>query len=298
MNQRIKNLFIERTLFIALLLCVLTTLVTTGTVIGILGKESVAFFTEVSLLDFLFGTQWAPLLEPQSFGVLPLVAGTLWVAFGSIVLALPAGLLVAIYLSEYASQNRRAVIKPILEVLAGIPTIVYGFFALTFVTPLLQLINPETQVFNAAAGAIVVGIMILPMISSLCDDALQALPNGLREGAYALGGFRYEVILQVLLPAAGGRVGAAVVLAVSRAIGETMAVTLAAGATPTLKVHPMESIQTMTAYIVQVSLGDTPAAGVEYLTCFAVGALLFVMTFVLNIIGNRAISSMDRRGRV
>ena len=271
------------------------TLVTTGSVIGILGKESLSFFSQVSLFDFLFGTDWGPLLEPKSFGVLPLVVGTSWIAIGSIIIALPMGLLVAIYLSEYASWKGRAIIKPILEVLAGIPTIVYGFFALTFVTPLLQKIYPSTQVFNAVSGAIVVGIMILPMISSLCDDALQALPNTMREGAYALGGFRYEVILRVLLPAAGGRVGAAVVLAVSRAIGETMAVTLAAGATPKMTVNPAESIQTMTAYIVQVSLGDTPAGGVEYLTCFAVGALLFVMTFVLNIIGNRAILSMDKK---
>lgn len=274
------------------------TLVTTGLVIGILGKESFHFFSQVSLFDFLLGTDWAPLLEPKSFGVWPLVMGTLWIALGSIAIALPAGLLVAIFLSEYASQRRRMIIKPILEILAGIPTIVYGFFALTFVTPLLQTIYPPTQVFNAASGAIVVGIMILPMISSLCDDALRCLPNEMREGAYALGGFHWEVIFHILLPAAAGRIGAAVVLATSRAIGETMAVTLAAGATPKLTINPTESIQTITAYIVQVSLGDTPTGGVEYLTCFAVGTLLFVMTLILNIIGNRAILSMDKKGRV
>ncbi len=291
----LKNLLIERSVFAFLLLCLLTTLITTGTVIAILGKESFDFFSQVPLFDFLFGTQWGPLVEPKSFGVLPLVVGTAWIAGGSILVALPIGLLVAIYLSEYASAKGRGIIQPVLEILAGIPTIVYGFFALAFVTPLLQKIYPETQIFNAASGAIVVGIMILPMISSLCHQALRALPHEIREAAYALGGFRYEVILYVLLPAAGGRVAAATLLAISRAIGETMAVTLAAGATPTMLAYPTESIQTMTAYIVQVSLGDTPAGGVEYLTCFAVGALLFVMTLTLNIIGNHLIISMDKK---
>lgn len=295
--QRLKNLFIERAFFFVLGCCVLVTIITTLLVIGILGKESLSFFMEVPILDFLLGTKWEPLLEPKSFGVLPLVAGTAWIAFGSLLIALPMGLLIAIYLSEYASHRSRSIIKPVLEVLAGVPTIVYGFFALTFITPLLQFFWPQIQVFNVASGAIVVGIMILPMISSLCDDALQALPMHTREAAYALGGFKYEVILQVLLPAAGGRISAAVVLAMSRAIGETMAVTLASGATPKLTANLGESIQTMTAYIVQVSLGDTPAGGIEYLTCFAVGALLFVITFVLNIIGNRTIVSMDRKTR-
>lgn len=289
-----KGLIIDRTIYVVLALCVLTTLVTTATVIGILGKESLEFFAQVPVFDFLFGTRWAPLLEPKSFGVLPLVAGTLMIVVGSIAIALPMGLLVAIYLSEYASSKTRAIIKPILEVLAGIPTIVYGFFALTFVTPSLKILYPDIEVFNAISGAIVVGIMILPMISSLCDDALQALPTSLREGAYALGGFRFEVVTEVILPAVSGRIGAAVVLAVSRAIGETMAVTLAAGATPNLSMNPMESIQTITAYIVQVSLGDTPAGGVEYLTSFAVGALLFVLTLVMNIIGNSLLTRVDK----
>lgn len=294
----VKSVWVDRSIFSILLLCVLTTLVTTGTVIGILGKESLAFFSEVPVFDFLFGTEWAPLLEPKEFGVLPLVMGTGWIVIGSMAVALPAGLLVAVYLSEYASFRSRAIVKPVLEILAGIPTIVYGYFALTFITPILKKIYPDTQIFNAASGAIVVGIMILPMISSLCDDALQALPKSLREGAYALGGFRFEVVWQVLIPSAAGRIAASVILAVSRAIGETMAVTLAAGATPTMAINPMDSIQTMTAYIVQVSLGDTPAGGVEYLTSFAVGGLLFIITFCMNIVGNMVITRAGRGGRL
>ena len=244
----------------------------------------------MSIFDFLFGTEWTPLLEPKSFGVLPLVCGTLFIVVGSIAVALPMGVLVATYLSEFASEKSRSIIKPVLEVLAGIPTVVYGYFALTFITPMLRKVYPDTEVFNALSGALVVGIMILPMIASLCDDAFRAIPSALREGAYALGGYRYEVITNVVFPAALGRIGAAVILAVSRAIGETMAVTLAAGATPRLTVNPLESIQTMTAYIVQVSLGDTPAGGIEYLTSFAVGSLLFVMTLVMNIVGNQLLT--------
>ena len=284
--QRKYGLAIERSLLILLCLCVAVTLITTGTALSILGKESFAFFSQVSIFSFLFGTEWAPLLEPKSFGVLPLVCGTMLIVIGSIVIALPMGLLVAAYLSEFASRRSRAFVKPALEILAGIPTVVYGYFALTFITPLLQKVFPNLQIFNALSAAIVVGVMILPLISSLCDDAFQGVPVALREGGYALGAFRYEVITQVVFPSAASRVGAAVILAISRAIGETMAVTLAAGATPSMSVNPFESIQTMTAYIVQVSLGDIPAGGVEYLTSFAVGALLFVMTLVLNIVGN------------
>lgn len=268
------------------MLCVCGTLITTIVVISILGKESFRFFQEVPFTDFMFGTEWAPLLEPKSFGVLPLLVGTLKVVFGSILLALPFGLLIAIYLSEFASQKIRSIIKPFLEILAGIPTVVYGYFALTFVTPLLRHIFPEMNIFNAASAAIVVGIMILPMVSSLCDDAFRALPDSLRNGAFALGATGYEVSVQIVLPAAASRIGAAVILALSRAIGETMAVTLAAGATPEMSFTFLESIQTMTAYIVQVSLGDIPAEGVEYLTCYAVGLLLFTMTLIMNIIGN------------
>ena len=288
--------YIDHGVHLALLLCVLVTLLTTCTVLVILGKESVAFFSQVSIFDFLFGTRWEPLLEPKSFGVLPLVCGTLLIVIGSIILAVPTGLLIAAYLNEFASSRTRSIIKPILEILTGIPTVVYGYFALTFITPIIKLVIPDIQVFNAISAAIVVGIMILPMISSLCDDAFRAVPGGIRDGAYALGATPYEVITQIVLPAAKSRVGASVVLAVSRAIGETMAVTLAAGATPNMTLNPLESIQTMTAYIVQVSLGDTPAGGIEYQTCFAVAALLFVMTLTMNMVGNHFIFSERRRG--
>jgi phosphate transport system permease protein len=281
---------IDHAVHLVLVLCVVITILTTVIVVGLLGKESFLFFQQVPVWDFLFGTRWEPLLEPKSFGVLPLVVGTLKIVFGSIVIALPLGLMIATYLSEFASIRFRSIIKPVLEVLAGIPTVVYGYFALTFVTPILRTLFPDTQIFNAASAAIVVGIMILPMISSLCDDAFQSLPNSLREGAYALGATQFEVAAQVILPSAAARVGAAVILALSRAIGETMAVTLAAGATPQMSLGFLESIQTMTAYIVQVSLGDIPAGGIEYQTCYAVGLLLFLMTLVMNVIGNHFIT--------
>ena len=285
----INTRLIDKSLEGILLLCVSVTVVTTLCVVFILGKESLSFFSQVSIFDFLFGTRWEPLLEPKSFGVLPLVCGTLLIAVGAMIIALPAGLIIATYLNEFASGELRSVVKPVLEILAGIPTIVYGYFALTFITPLLKMVFPDMQIFNAASGAIVVGIMILPMISSLSDDAFRAVPTTLRDGAYALGATPYEVTTQIILPAAKSRVAASVVLAISRAIGETMAVTLAAGATPKMTLNPLESIQTMTAYIVQVSLGDTPAGGIEYQTCFAVAGLLFVMTFTMNLVGNHFI---------
>ena len=278
--------FVKWALYSTLLISAFTTIA----VVVVIGRESFNFFSQVSIFDFLTGTQWEPLLEPKSFGVLPLVCGTALVVFGSALFALPMGLAVAIFLNEFASKRLRRIIKPILEILAGIPTVVFGFFALTFITPILKTVLPTIQVFNALSGAIVVGIMILPMIASLTDDALRDLPNTLREGAYALGATHFETITQVLIPASLARIGAVTILAISRAIGETMAVTLAAGATPNITLNFSESIQTLTAYIVQVSLGDVQQGGVEYLTCYAVGALLFLMTFTLNVIGHRLIS--------
>jgi len=263
------------------------TILTTIAVIVLLGKESFEFFKEVSVVSFLFGTNWSPLIPPHSFGVLPLVCGTMWIVLGSVLFAVPIGLLVAVYLSEYASDKVKSYLKPVLELLAGIPTVVYGYFALTFITPLMKWINPEIEVFNAASGAIVVGIMILPMIASLCDDAFSAVPGSIKQGGYALGANTFEVIKDILIPATKSRIGAATVLAVSRAIGETMAVTLAAGATARLTADPFVSIQTMTSFIVQVTMGDAPAGGIEYLSSFAVGTLLFLMTLVMNIIGNQ-----------
>ena len=266
--------------------CAAISVLTTLAVVGVLSVETFHFFQQVPALDFLFGTRWTPLLEPKAYGILPLVFGTTLIVIGAAIVALPVGLACAIYLSEYAGNRTRDLVKPILEILAGIPTIVYGFFAITFVTPILRTLIPSTEVFNAASAGIVVGIMVLPMVASLCDDALRAVPASLRDGAYSLGATSYEVTARIVVPASLSGIFAAFVLAISRAIGETLAVTLAAGATPNLTLNPLESIQTMTAYIVQVSLGDTPAGTLSYQTLFAVGAVLFSMTLVLNLIAN------------
>ena len=266
--------------------CASISVLTTVVVISILAYETYGFFVEVSIIEFLFGTKWTPLLQPKSYGILPLLSGTLLIVVGSSLVALPVGVAVGVYLSEYASERVRSIVKPVLEVLAGIPTVVYGFFALTFVTPALQAVLSSTHVFNAASAAIVVGIMVLPMVASLCDDALRSVPDSLREGAYSLGATSFEVTVRVVLPAALSGIFAAFVLAISRAIGETMAVTLAAGATPNLTLNPLESIQTMTAYIVQVSLGDTPSGTLTYKTLFAVASVLFTLTLCLNLLAN------------
>ncbi len=276
----------ERLIRAVLAACAAVSVLTTAAIVVVLLWESLLFFREVSPWEFLTGTRWAPKFQPQGFGVLPLVCGTLLIVVGSALVALPAGLVTGIYLSEYARPRTRAVLKPILEVLAGIPTVVYGYFALNFITPLIQKVLPADR-FNAASAAVAVGIMILPMVASICDDAFQAVPNALRQGAYALGARRRQVVLQVVLPAALSGVIASYVLALSRAVGETMIVTLAAGAQPKLTLNPLEAIQTMTAYIVQVSLGDTPAGTVEYHTLYAVGLLLFLITFSLNVVAQR-----------
>ena len=270
-----------------LFLCASLSVLTTFAIVFILVKEAGIFFQEVSVFDFLFGTKWTPLLEPRSFGVLPLVCGTLLIVVGTALFALPVGMATAIYLSEYAPSRLRSILKPLLEVLAGIPTVVYGYFALTFITPMLRSVLPDVQIFNAASAAIVVGIMILPMVASLCDDTLRAVPDSLRQGAYAVGATPFEVNMGVVVPSALSGIMASFVLALSRAIGETMAVTLAAGATPRMTADPFVAIQTMTAYIVQVSLGDTPAGEIDYQTIFAVSALLFVITLFMNIFSSK-----------
>lgn len=278
--------YLENSLQVAFFLCAAISTVTTAAVIGVLAYETWGFLQEVPVTDFLFGTRWTPLLQPKSYGLLPLLAGTMMIVVGAALVAIPIGLSSAIYLSEYASDRARSILKPVLEVLAGIPTVVYGFFALTFVTPLLKILLPQTHIFNAASAAIVVGIMVLPMVASLCDDAFRAVPESLREGAYSLGATSFEVTTRVVVPAGLSGVFAAFVLAISRAIGETMAVTLAAGATPILTLNPLESIQTMTAYIVQVSLGDTPQGTLTYQTLFAVASVLFIITLSLNVMAN------------
>lgn len=257
---------------------------TTFGIIGVLIQETILFFQQVSIIEFLTGTRWTPLFATKKFGVLPLVNGTVLVASGAMFIALPLGLLAAIYMSEYASPKARTVLKPFLEVLAGIPTVVYGYFALLFVTPILKSIFPQTQSFNGLSASIVMGFMILPTVASISEDALSAVPHSLREAAYALGATKAEVATQVVIPAALSGIAAAFILAISRAIGETMIVAIAAGQQPKMTLNPLESIETMTAYIVQVSLGDTPHQSIAYQTIFAVGMLLFVMTLVMNII--------------
>ena len=269
-----------------LLLCALLSVGTTVGIIAVLAVETAAFLREVPITEFLFGTEWTPLFSSPSFGVLPLVAGTTLVSLIAMLVALPMGLLSAIYLSEYANSRVRRVLKPILELLAGVPTVVYGYFALLFVTPLLQQFIPELAGFNALGPGIVMGIMILPLVSSLSEDAMRAVPNGLREGSYALGATKMQTSLRVVVPAAFSGITAAFILAVSRAVGETMIVAIAAGQQPRLTWNPLVQIETMTAYIVQVSLGDTPQGTLEYRTIFAVGMLLFVGTFGLNLLSS------------
>ena len=261
----------------------LSTLVTAG-IIFVLLRETITFFAQVSPFEYLTGTEWTPQFREKHFGVLPLLSGSLLIAAGAALVAVPVGLLTAIYLSEYARERTRAVLKPTLEVLAGIPTVVYGYFALTFVTPMMRRVFPETDIFNAGSAAIVVGIMIIPTIASLSEDALRAVPRVLREGAFGLGATKLEVSLKVVVPAALSGIVASFILGISRAIGETMAVAIAAGNLAQLTISPFESIQTMTAYIVQVSLGDTPQGTIVYQTLFAVAFTLFLITFAMNVL--------------
>lgn len=268
----------------ALRLCAVLSVFTTVGIIAVLAVETAGFFRDVSPIEFLTGREWTPLFANRQFGVLPLVTGTLLVSSIAMLVALPIGLVSAIYLSEYAPEGVRRGVKPVLEILAGVPTVVYGYFALTFVTPWLQRFIPGLAGFNALSPGIVTGLMILPLVSSLSEDAMRAVPQGLREGAYALGATRMQTSLTVVVPAAFSGITAAAILAVSRAIGETMIVAIAAGQQPRLTVSPLVPIETMTAYIVQVSLGDTPQGTIEYRTIFAVGLLLFLMTFTLNLV--------------
>lgn len=276
----------ERLIEILLFLCAALSVGTTVGIIAVLAIETLAFFREVPVVEFLTGTEWTPLFATKRFGVLPLVLGTLLVSAIAMVVAVPTGVLSAIYLSEYAPDRVRRIVKPVLEILAGVPTVVYGFFALTFVTPLLQRWVPGLSGFNALSPGIVMGLMILPLVSSLAEDAMRAVPRGLREAAYALGATRMQTAVQVVVPAAFSGITAAFILAASRAIGETMIVAIAAGQQPRLTVNPLVPLETMTAYIVQVSLGDTPQGTLEYRTIFAVGMLLFLMTLALNLVSS------------
>jgi phosphate transport system permease protein len=274
-----------------LLMCAGVSVFTTLAIIVMLATETTSFFArgEVSLGSFLFGTEWTPFNPDESareFGVLPLVSGTLLVAALSAVVSLPLGLLAAIYLSEYAPARVRTVLKPVLEILAGIPTVVYGFFAIVVITPALATFSEAFEGYNALSAAIAVGIMCLPIVTSLSEDALRAVPRSLREGAYAAGATRFDVTVKVVVPAALSGIVAAFVLAISRAVGETMIVALAAGARPNLTADPSEPVQTMTAFIVATIGGESPAGSIQRQSIFAVGALLFLMTLALTLVGN------------
>jgi phosphate transport system permease protein len=277
----------ERVIELLLVLSGLVSVLTTAGILYTLAAETLAFFAEVSLWEFLTGTEWTPLFTDKHFGILPLVAGTLLTSGIAIAVALPFGLMAAIYLSEFAPSWARRTLKPTLELLAGVPTIVYGYFALVFITPALQLVLPNLAGFNALSAGLVMGIMIIPMISSLSEDALASVPNGLREAAYGLGSTKLSAIFRVVVPAATSGVAASVILATSRAIGETMIVAIAAGQQPRFTFDPRVSIETMTTYIVQISMGDVPAGTLEYRTIFAVGSTLFLMTFAMNVVSQR-----------
>ena len=280
----------ERAIALVLLLSTMLSILVTAGIIFVLLFEALKFFGEISFWEFISGTRWTPLFSSKHFGVLALVAGTTLTAVLAMVVALPLGLLSAIYLSEYAPDKVRKPVKPILEVLAGIPTVVYGYFALLFVTPILRQISGDISVFNALSASIVMGIMILPMVSSLSEDAMRSVPRTLREGAYALGSTKLEVSTLVVVPAALSGIVSAFILAVSRAIGETMIVTIAAGQNPNFTLNPFVPIETMPAYIVQVSMGDTPAGSIEFETIFAVALLLFAITLAMNLLSQYVVS--------
>ncbi|HZA50485.1 MAG TPA: phosphate ABC transporter permease subunit PstC [Myxococcaceae bacterium] len=279
-----------------LFLCAGVSIATTAGIVLVLAVETGLFFSEVSLFEFLTDTQWTPLFSDKHFGILPLVVGTLLTTVIAVGFAIPLGLLAALYLSEFASIRIRRLLKPLLEILAGVPSVVYGYFALMVVTPALQYVIPNLSGFNALGAGIVMGVMIVPVVASLSEDALHAVPMGLREGSFALGADKVTTIFRVVIPAAVSGIGAAVILAVSRAIGETMIVAIAAGQQPRLTLDPRVPIETMTAYIVQVSLGDTPTGTIEFRTIFAVGAALFVLTLALNLVSHRLRARVQRGG--
>ena len=282
----------ERAIQGVLLLCALLSVATTAGIVFALAEPTIEFFGEVSLADFYGGTEWSPLFADARFGVLPLITATLTTTFWALVVCIPFGLGAAIYLSEYAHDRTRRILKPVLELLAGIPTVVYGFFALTFVTPLLQdiwVFGDEPGVFNALSAGLVMGIMILPTVASLSEDAMAAVPQGLRQGAFALGATKLKVSTQVVVPAALSGIVASFVLGISRAVGETMIVLIAAGGTPNLSFAPGEAMQTMTAFIAAAGLGDQPTGSIGYQTLFAVGSTLFVLTLLMNVISIRLV---------
>jgi phosphate transport system permease protein len=277
-----KERAIESILFLAALVSVATTV---GIVV-ILVKESIVFFQQVSLWDFLTDTQWTPLFADAHYGILPLLSGTLVSSAVALLVAIPLGTIIAIYLSEFAPFTVREVAKPFLEMLGGVPTIVYGYFALLFVTPLLQMLYPELPGFNLLSAGLVMGIMIIPYVSSVSEDAMRAVPMALREGSYAMGATRFQTAIRVVTPAAFSGLAAAYILGISRAVGETMILAVAAGMQPKLTWNPLEPAATITAYIVQVALGDLPHGSIGYQTIFAAGLTLALVTLLFNVLGH------------
>jgi phosphate transport system permease protein len=281
-RRNIRERFIE----FLLMLCALSAVFTTVAIVAILVYESYSFFEHVSIVDFLTDNQWTPLFEDAHYGIMPLVSGTLTISFVALAFAVPVGTIAAIYLSEFASHKTRETVKPILELLAGVPTIAFGYFALLLVTPLLQWFFPDLPTFNMLGPGIVIGIMVVPYIASVAEDAMRAVPMSMREGSYAMGATRFQTAMRVVTPAAISGIIAAYILAISRAIGETMVVAIAAGQQPNLTFNPMDSAATITAYIVQVAMGDLPHGSIGYQSIFAAGLVLMLMTLFFNVLGH------------
>ena len=281
-RRRIRERIIETVLLAAACVSVFTTL----GIVYVLLKESFVFFQHVPLWSFLTDTQWTPLFDDAHFGILVLMSGTVTSSAVALLIAIPLGTVIAIYLSEFAGHKTRETLKPILEMLSGVPTIIYGYFALLFVTPLLQKIYPELPGFNVLSAGIVMGIMIIPYVSSLSEDAMRAVPMSLREGSYAMGATRYQTAVKVVVPAAMSGIASAYILGISRAVGETMILAVAAGMQPTLSFNPLEPAATITSYIVQVALGDLPHGSIGYQTIFAAGLSLMLLTLTFNLIGH------------
>ena len=286
--KNIKRNFIERVIEILLMFSALTAVFITLGIVYILVSEAAGFFSDVSVLEFLTSRQWSPLFEDAHYGILPLVSGTLTTSFIALGIAVPIGTIAAIYLSEFASHKARETVKPILELLVGVPTVVFGYFALLFVTPILQKLIPDLPTFNMLGAGIVMGIMIIPYIASVAEDAMRAVPMQMREGSYAMGATKFQTAIRVVTPAATSGIIAAYILGISRAVGETMVVAIAAGQQPTFTFNPLEGAATITAYIVQVAMGDLPHGSIGYQSIFAAGMVLFVLTFLFNILGHMA----------
>lgn len=281
-TRHLRERLIESVLFFA----ALSSVATTFAIVSILVVESIPFFQQVPLWEFLTDSQWTPLFDDAHYGIMPLVAGTMVTTMIALLVAIPLGTIIAIYLSEFAPHRLREIVKPFLELLGAVPTVVFGYFALVFVTPLLQKIYPDLPGFNMLSAGLVMGIMIIPYVSSLSEDAMRAVPMHIREGSYAMGATRFQTAVRVVVPSAFSGIAAAYILGISRAVGETMIVAVAAGSQPNLTLNPLEGAATITTYIVQVSLGDLPHGSLEYQSIFAVGMVLLLLTLLFNVIGH------------